>query len=101
RAEEFAVGHLHAGDDDSHRAAAWRVFAVFAAGPRDGGVADWRGAGAVCGSGGGGGGGVIRGGGGGFCPGELNYLPLHFLLILRLLPSPVVSCCPAPLTVGR
>ena len=32
RAEVFAVGDIHAGDDDSDRAAARRVFAIFAAG---------------------------------------------------------------------
>ncbi len=44
--KSLAVGHVYAGDDDSDRAAAGRVLAIFAAGQSAGGFADRRGAGA-------------------------------------------------------
>ena len=47
RAEVFAVGHVHAGDDHSDRAVAGRVSAILAAGARAGSLGDWRCAGVV------------------------------------------------------
>ena len=47
RTEDFTVGDVHTGDDDSDRVVDGRVLAIFAAGTSAGSVADWIGTGAV------------------------------------------------------
>ena len=79
RAEVFALGDIYVGDDDSYRDAAWRVSAIFAAGPSSGSVVDRRGVG------------IVRGGGRpvgrgfafvGACVHDLSGMPLAAAIIV-------------------
>src|SRR5258705_6465551 len=96
-AEDFAVGDIHAGDDDSNCVVDGSVPAIFAAGTRAGSLVDWPRAGDVRRRGGGGGGGFRGVGKRGLAEvsgaGVLGY----FVRVFGIRGARVVAFCAAPL----